>query len=189
MSSARDALWKVLAAWEAPFSLRVAQARRPTLTGLMVAITWSGTVLIWLPGALALAWLRMRPPGLVPQAGVLLEGFFAALLSLLLGQLLKPLLGRPRPFQAEPRLRPLGPLPRDASLPSTHASAAVALAVSLALAGHPWWPFVAGWAALILFSRLYLGVHYPSDLLAGGLLGALCGCADLGPLADALLPL
>ncbi len=37
------------------------------------------------------------------------------------------------------------------------------------------WYWLFGWAALVAYTRIYLGVHYPSDLIAGGLLGVICG--------------
>jgi undecaprenyl-diphosphatase len=64
---------------------------------------------------------------------------------------------------------------------SSHAAntTGVAVLVFLVLKDIPrpvWWIFV--WAALIAYTRLYLGVHYPGDLLAGSLVGAVCawGC-------------
>ncbi|PKP39140.1 MAG: phosphatase PAP2 family protein, partial [Bacteroidetes bacterium HGW-Bacteroidetes-15] len=36
---------------------------------------------------------------------------------------------------------------------------------------------ILAWAALVSYSRIYLGVHYPADIIFGGLLGAICGYA------------
>lgn len=66
--------------------------------------------------------------------------------------------------------------------PSCHAANSFALAAIVALmlrsrmAG--WFIFI--WAALNSYSRLYLGVHYPGDLLCGCVLGVLCGAACYG---------
>jgi membrane-associated phospholipid phosphatase len=60
------------------------------------------------------------------------------------------------------------------SFPSGHTSSAFALATSLSLA-YPKWYIIASsytWAGTVAFSRMELGVHYPSDILAGALVGA-----------------
>ena len=63
------------------------------------------------------------------------------------------------------------------SLPSGHTAAAFLMATIL-VTGFPLWaPLLFGWAALVGASRLLLGVHYLSDLVAGALLGG--GCAVL----------
>jgi len=65
------------------------------------------------------------------------------------------------------------------SFPSGHASRVALLAV-LSLGG-PWWLSAAAflWAFLVSLSRILMGVHYPSDVLAGFLLGCLLGAAFL----------
>ncbi|WP_434470925.1 phosphatase PAP2 family protein [Aeromonas veronii] len=66
------------------------------------------------------------------------------------------------------------------SLPSGHTAAAFLIATILA-AGFPLWaPLLFGWAALVGASRLLLGVHYLSDLVAGALLGGGCAVLALG---------
>ncbi|MBL0591362.1 MULTISPECIES: phosphatase PAP2 family protein [Aeromonas] len=63
------------------------------------------------------------------------------------------------------------------SLPSGHTAAAFLMATILANSFPLWAPLLFGWAALVGASRLLLGVHYLSDLVAGALLGG--GCAVL----------
>ncbi|MBK8230517.1 MAG: phosphatase PAP2 family protein [Candidatus Eisenbacteria bacterium] len=94
--------------------------------------------------------------------------------------LLKPWFDRVRPCFALDEVRLL--LPRQArspSFPSSHATNAFAAAVVL-------WPVSRAlrWAALVLaalvaYSRVYVGVHYPSDILGGAILGATVGYAGL----------
>jgi undecaprenyl-diphosphatase len=86
----------------------------------------------------------------------------------------KPLVGRARPFESSVTTRVIDRLPVTASFPSGHAATAVAGAVSLSRL----WPTarVALWAlaALVALSRIYVGVHYPLDVMGGAVLGAAC---------------
>jgi membrane-associated phospholipid phosphatase len=81
---------------------------------------------------------------------------------------IKPLVRRPRPVIAG--LPPLTGTPTRLSFPSAHASTSFAGALSYSRLGLPAAPLYA-LALAMSYSRLYLGVHYPSDVLAGALLG------------------
>lgn len=88
---------------------------------------------------------------------------------------LKAAVDRPRPPEADPEIVPLVPVPESASFPSGHASSAFAAAAALALfLPRRRWPLVVA-AALVGLSRIWLGVHYPTDVLAGALLGLAIG--------------
>jgi membrane-associated phospholipid phosphatase len=88
----------------------------------------------------------------------------------LLNTAIKQVVRRPRPEL--PGLPPLTSTPSRLSFPSAHTATSVAGALSYARLGLPAVP-LSVLAKLLALSRLYLGVHYPSDVLAGGLLGAL----------------
>jgi membrane-associated phospholipid phosphatase len=68
-------------------------------------------------------------------------------------------------------LPPLAKTPTQLSFPSAHASTAFAGALAYSRLGAPRTPLY-GLAGALAISRLYLGLHYPSDLLAGALLGS-----------------
>ena len=91
--------------------------------------------------------------------------------------LLKPLVGRVRPFAVNTAVELLVKAPLDASFPSGHTAASFAAVFALKTAGSPLWKPALAVAVVMAFSRLYLYVHWPSDVLAGALLGAAVGWA------------
>lgn len=92
--------------------------------------------------------------------------------------ILKNLFGRTRPFDVNPSISLLVARPEDFSFPSGHTAASFAAAAALWFAGEKrlWKPALA-LAILIAFSRLYLYVHYPTDILGGVLVGIFAGYA------------
>ena len=89
---------------------------------------------------------------------------------------IKPLVDRVRPFVLSPSAPELlvAP-PGDASFPSGHTAASFAATSALYAGGSRLWIPAAVLSLLIAFSRLYLYVHYPSDVLAGMVLGTVLG--------------
>jgi undecaprenyl-diphosphatase len=96
--------------------------------------------------------------------------------------LLKRLIRRPRPYEVLPVRAPLGKLwrARGTSFPSGDVAAAATLAV-VAGAGFSadWVWLLILWVLGIAFGRVYCGLHYPSDTLAGMVLGATIGLIGL----------
>jgi undecaprenyl-diphosphatase len=92
--------------------------------------------------------------------------------ALLVDSAIKPLVNRPRPWEQRPAITVIGPQPRDPSFPSGHSATAAASAVILTVAvpgAALWWWLL---AVAIGYSRVYLGDHFPLDVLAGGAIGA-----------------
>lgn len=87
--------------------------------------------------------------------------------------ILKPLIARPRPCHTYPSIDLLIPIPHGYSFPSGHTLSSFAGAFSIYLYNKKAGISALILASLIAFSRLYLFVHYPSDIIAGTLLGIL----------------
>lgn len=84
---------------------------------------------------------------------------------------------RPRPvLDGVPATRQLTTQPRTTSFPSGHAASAFAFTAGVALESPLWGVALAPVAASVAFSRVYTGVHYPSDVVAGAALGVAAGC-------------
>jgi membrane-associated phospholipid phosphatase len=92
--------------------------------------------------------------------------------------ILKYALDRERPFITYPDITKKSKA-SSPSFPSGHTSSAFATATSVSLSYPKWYIIVPSyaWAGTVGYSRMHLGVHYPSDVLAGALIGS--GCAYL----------
>lgn len=89
--------------------------------------------------------------------------------------ILKPLIGRVRPCDLNSAVTLLVPHPTDASFPSGHTAASFAAVAALRSSGSRLWVPALVLAVAIGFSRLYLYVHFPSDVLGGAFLGIVLG--------------
>lgn len=164
--------------WDAPITLTVNAVESPWVTGTSVVFSdMLAPTAIALPPALVLAGhaVKRHSPGAartLAESGI--RAGFSALTAHFIVQILKPVIGRERPFLRPDlgfvsRLEETGP-----SFPSGHAAVAAAIATSLSLSEPRAWVIVpsAFWTAGMAFSRMHLGVHYFGDVLAGMILGA-----------------
>ncbi|MEW6264677.1 MAG: phosphatase PAP2 family protein [Thermodesulfobacteriota bacterium] len=100
---------------------------------------------------------------------------------------LRPFFARPRPYTVLDQVwvykgyhwltSDMFPPDVTLSFPSNHAVNTVSAAAVLIAFFRRWWPLPAALAALVCFSRIYMGLHYPADILAGAVVGL--GCAGL----------
>lgn len=157
-----------------------AHLRCPALDWLMPKVSLLGDKgMIWILLALVMIlWGKHR------RGGYILAGGLAC--SLVLGNLLlKPLIARPRPCWLDESVPLLVAVPRDYSFPSGHTLSCFIAAVILLRYDRRFGIPALVLAVLIAFSRLYLFVHFPSDVAAGAVLGVLVGLG-VSLLADRL---
>lgn len=144
----------------------------PVLDALFSTITHLGQAgIFWILVGLVLLCIRKyRFWGIVLLVAL-------AAVGILNEVLLKWLVARPRPFIIDTTIELLVPPPSGYSFPSGHTGTAFAAATVLGFS-----PLARGWkigawilALLLAFSRMYLQVHFPTDVLAGAILGVIYG--------------
>ena len=161
-----------LLALDGALLLAIQQLHQPWLDPVVAWFTKLGDGgMVWI--ALSLAMLCWRP---TRKAGVM--GLMAMILgSLCTNVVLKHLVARPRPWLDLP-LVPLVVERDPNSFPSGHTCAAFAAGLAWAGALPRKWGALAAVSAVCMgLSRLYVGVHYPTDVLAGAVIGTLCAWA------------
>jgi undecaprenyl-diphosphatase len=117
-------------------------------------------------------WLGLQ---VITGQRLILKAMICTFMTWVIGNIIKKIFKRKRPFQAMPNFESLVYSPKDDSFPSLHTGSTIAFFTALLLLHHPWAWRVGVWAVVVSFSRLYLGVHYLSDILGGVLLGIFCG--------------
>lgn len=140
----------------------------PILDRIMIAMTNLGDAgLIWIGVAIILLFIKKTR-----KCGVLM--LVSMVLGLIIGNgLLKNLIARERPCWLDRSIPLLIPEPHDYSFPSGHTLASFEAAVMIYLHNKKWGIISFVLAVLIAFSRMYLFVHFPTDVLGGAALGTL----------------
>lgn len=143
------------------------ELHNPILNNIMISFTKIGDLgLVWLILALILLFFKKTR-----KAGILI--YLSQLLNIIVVTILKNIIQRPRPFLTLTDLHPLISLPTSYSFPSGHASSAFAGALIIAYIFRQWIIPAYLVSFTIAFSRVYLGVHYPSDIIVGAIIGTL----------------
>lgn len=171
-------VWQRVVSVDQALLLGVRRWESGAMTRLMRTLTHLGDPATWIVVGLALGF--SGGPG-VRYAGLLGLG---AVLAVLASQVLKRLCCRTRPSCGIVGFAALAENPDAFSFPSGHTSAAFGIAVALAGEGSGLGALTLTLASGIAVSRVYLGAHYPLDVAAGALVGAIAGIA-----ARVILPL
>ena len=135
-------------------------------------------VITGVPVTMAIAGLATHDKDLLKNAGFMAAG---TAINYGITAALKYTVNRERPFKTYPDIinKTGKPYDKEPSFPSGHASTAFATATALSL-DYPRWYVIApsyAYAGTVAYSRMHLGVHYPSDVLASAIIGS--GCAYL----------
>lgn len=143
--------------------------RSSVMDEAMIVVTSLGNLgIIWI---VISAFILIRKKNKTAVIGVLC----AMLLGTILGQeILKNIIQRPRPFLESSVINMIIEKPVSYSFPSGHTTAAFAAAGILSKYFKKYSVLFFTIAILIGFSRLYLYVHYPTDVIAGAILGLVC---------------
>lgn len=148
--------------------------RTPFGDAVMPAITsFSDNGEVWIIlGIVLLFFKKTRKLGFAVLTALLLKVIFC-------DNVIKPLVARPRPFVENPAAKVLVELPSSYSFPSGHTSGSFCAAMALVFGRAKKWLWIPSvvLASLIAFSRLYVYVHYPTDILGGIVLGVILGYA------------
>jgi undecaprenyl-diphosphatase len=134
--------------------------------------TWIVPVVV---AATLIPWLASRY-GADARKRATAGALLAAGLAMAANQLIGAFWQRPRPYVAHPDgIVAIGGISADPSFPSDHAAAAFAIAVAALLAYRHAGRVLLGLAVLVAVSRVLVGAHYPTDVLAGAAVGAISG--------------
>lgn len=145
--------------------------RTPLLTVVFKLLTYSGMARTWLIVAAIIKLIEWIHGPLIVRQRDWLNAMLVPLLAWGIGSYLKKYYSRKRPPSALTNYPPLVDLPSCGSFPSSHTAAATSFFTMLLLLQHPLVAYVGLWTVLVAFSRIYLGVHFLSDIIGGAILG------------------
>jgi undecaprenyl-diphosphatase len=151
----------------------IAEADTPRLDAFFVALSRSADYSrLWLTTALGMAAFGARARR-AAVLGVCAVGLASAVTNLGV----KPLVARRRPLPSTSRVPDSRWVrrPESASFPSGHTASAFAFASAAGEAAPLTWVPLHTAAVLVGYARVHTGVHYPSDVVVGAVIGALCG--------------
>lgn len=157
--------------------LALNEMHAPWLDPLMI---WFSGNIIWLPLYVLLLYQLTKLPRITFTLAIVCIALSITLADQLTSSVLKPMIARPRPTWDET----IGSIVHTVDdyrggrfgFPSSHAANTFCVATLLSLIlRRRWSAWLFAWAALVSYSRIYLGVHYPGDVIVGALIGCFIG--------------
>lgn len=136
--------------------------------GMVTVAIFCARWMIFVNVILAIVLFVSRSPKLRHGAR---EVFWAFIISIIFASSLSAMLLRHRPFMDHPDVRLLVPIPLNASFPSSHTATAVAIACAMVAADPVIGAISIVIALFVMFGRIAVGVHFPSDILGGIVIG------------------
>lgn len=136
---------------------------------------WGGLALLVVVVILAWLWARRQPDAADGVAIAVLSGVSAVVVLVLNQQLLSPAIARVRPCHVLHGVETLLTCTQDYSMPSDHCIVAGAIVAGMWILRRRFGIIATILALVLAFSRVYVGVHYPSDTVVGLLIGAAIG--------------
>lgn len=150
-------------------------SERGNVGRLFKGVSWLGDGWFWYGLILSLPWLYGRP-GLLPAIHMALTGAGAVVIY----KLVKEHAVRERPFITDRGIRCVCRPLDQYSFPSGHTLHAVSFTLLMTHYFPEWSLLLAAFTMLVALSRVILGLHYPSDVAAGGVLGGAIALGSLG---------
>jgi 4-amino-4-deoxy-L-arabinose transferase-like glycosyltransferase/membrane-associated phospholipid phosphatase len=166
--------------WLQTLDVRLFQFINHTLSNPVLDVVmpfFSGNRL-FVPALVVLAVLLLKKGGVRGRVFLVVLALVLAAGDILLISMLKQVIGRPRPFTDMSAVQVLAGRPSNGSMPSSHTSTWFAAALIAYVYYRRSWRFMLPLAGMVALSRIYVGAHYPADVLVGAMVGA--GYAALG---------
>lgn len=154
--------------WEFSILDAIQNLHTPLLDSFFTTVTWFGRDFWIMLGIFLLFFRRTRVCGICMLSGLLVG-------ALITNVTIKPLVARDRPCWINDTVQLLVSNPRDYSFPSGHSQASFVSAMAIYQNHRKWGIAAFVFAAFIAFSRLYLYVHFPTDVAVGILIGLAVG--------------
>ncbi|QRP50851.1 phosphatase PAP2 family protein [Amycolatopsis sp. FDAARGOS 1241] len=139
-----------------------------------LALAYTGYGLVLVVPLFAWVWWRARTEGGAERMALALLAPIGTAVAYVVSEVVKSFVHEERPCRGLPASAIAGecPSPGDWSFPSNHSTIAAAAAVGVVFAWRRAWPWLCALAAAMGFSRIFVGAHYPHDVLVGLCLGA-----------------
>ncbi|MFN0156974.1 MAG: phosphatase PAP2 family protein [Bacteroidota bacterium] len=167
------AVLEALARFDHDTVVRFSGRRSDALSHVMKLATRVGDGYVWAVLGLLIFVIDDRGSTIIKQLAL------AFAIDVSLYKIIKKLFSRPRPFVQFPTITMLLVPPDEFSFPSGHTAAAFVFTTVVGMSFPVLIPLLLVTAVLIGISRVYLGVHYPTDVLAGVTLGIISGVAGI----------